>query len=108
MGYFRYRFTQYLPATFYPAKAIKFPMLPGPGQIVDKDDHDNIFDRLRELEQQDDVCPYHSDVEKSIVKLRVNNEKIKGEVKLLTVKTSSFVTVGVIIIAAIIDKLLNG
>ena len=73
-----------------------------------KDDHDNIFDRLRELEQQDDVCPYHSDVEKSIVKLRVNNEKIKGEVKLLTVKTSSFVTVGVIIIAAIIDKLLNG
>lgn len=73
-----------------------------------KDDHDNIFDRLRELEQQDDICPYHSDVEKGIVDLRIKNEKIKGEVKLLTVKTSSFVTVGVIIIAAIIDKLLNG
>ncbi|MCK4518411.1 hypothetical protein KAT92_06545 [Candidatus Babeliales bacterium] len=72
-----------------------------------KDDHDNIFDRLRELEQKSTVCSLHSDIESDIVKLKVNDEKIKGEVKLLTVKTSGIVTIGIIFIAAVIEKLLN-
>ncbi len=80
-----------------------------------KDDHGNIFDRLCALEQQS--CQYHSGIVDDINKLKVADEKIKGDidtnnatmmgkVKVLAVKLSIFVMFVTLIIAALISAAL--
>ena len=82
-----------------------------------RSEHGNIFDRLCALEQQS--CQYHSGIVNDINKLKVADEKIKGDidtnnatmvgkVKVLAVKLSVFVTLIIFIIAALISDVVKG